>query len=121
MDEFHILTEKDKNHIAYGLCVGSFTLTGMAVGGFGGLKGVLVGGAAGFLMGLAACPYLEEPIKRKLFSPTAQLSDEEFLSALRAIRDQEPFISKSEAMDLLAEVRHEIARQPQKYNQAIAG
>jgi hypothetical protein len=40
-------------------------------------------------------------------------------SALRALQQQQPRISKKEAMDLFASTRHEIARNPTKYRQAL--
>jgi hypothetical protein len=119
MDDFTILSEEDKSHISYGACVAGMTLTGMAVGRFVGLQGVLAGGVAGAAFGLLTCKHLQEPIKRKLFSPTATLSDHELSSALRAIRTQRPLVRKHEAMDMFARIREEIAGNPEKYARTV--
>ena len=63
---------------------------------------------------------LQAPVKKKLFFANARLSDHELGSALRALQQQQPRISKKEAMDLLASARHEIARNLAKYRQALA-
>lgn len=116
--DFHILTEEDKTRISYGACVGTTTLTGMAVGRLLGLQGLIGGGVAGLAWGLLLCPLLQEPIKDKLFSPNTRLSDQEITSALRAVRHQRPLIAKQDAMTLLAQVRLEVSRHPQKYKRA---
>jgi hypothetical protein len=60
------------------------------------------------------------PVKKKLFSANARLSDHELGSALRALQPQQPRMSKKEAKDLFVSARHEIARNPAKYRQARA-
>lgn len=83
------------------------TLTGLAVGRFGRLPGLLLGGGVGLAVGIKACrsPMLQEPIRQKIFSAQSRLTDQEVLAALRAIRQERPGISKKDAMALLAQVR----------------
>lgn len=119
MDDFNILTEEDKNRVSYGVCVAGSTIVGIGVGRFLGVQGVLAGAVAGAAWGLLTCKHLQAPIKRKLFSPLAQLSDHELTSTLRAIRAQHPQISKAKAMDLLARARFEISRNPRRYESAL--
>jgi len=63
---------------------------------------------------------LQAPIKKKLFSANARLSDHELGSALRALQQQQPRISNKELMDSFASARHGVARNPAKYRQALA-
>jgi hypothetical protein len=107
MDDFTVLTEEDKDRAAYLACVGGMTLVGMAVGRFGGLPGLVLGGGVGLAVGIKACrsPMLQEPIRQKIFSAHARLTDHEVLAALRAIWHERPGISKSDAMAVLAQVR----------------
>lgn len=119
MDDFNILTEEDKTRVSYGVCVAGSTIVGIGVGRFLGLQGVLAGAAAGAAWGLLTCKHLQAPIKQKLFSPLAKLSDHELTSALRAIRSQHPRLSKAKAMDMLAQARFEISRNPRQYRSAL--
>jgi hypothetical protein len=48
---------------------------------------------------------LQEPIREKIFSAQARLTDQEILAALRAIRQERPGITKKDALSLLAHVR----------------
>lgn len=107
MDDFNVITEDDKDQAAYVACVGGMTVVGIAVGRFGGLPGVLLGGGVGLLVGIKACKssLLKEPIRQKIFSVKAKLEDHEILAALRAIRQERPGLAKREAMTLLAQVR----------------
>jgi hypothetical protein len=117
---FNIFTEKDKENISYGACLGGSALTGMAVGRFVGVQGIIVGGIAGLAIGLMTCQRLTPAIKQKLFSVHTRLSDRELLQALQAVREQKPGIGKSEAMDLFAAARSEIFRSPSRYNSCHA-
>lgn len=107
MDDFSFLTEEEKQQASYNACVGAATLTGMAVGRFGGLPGLLLGGGVGLAVGIKACKsqVLQESIRQKRFSSTSRLSDQEILAALRAIRIARPGVLKQDAMTLLAQVR----------------
>lgn len=107
MDDFNVITEDDKDQAAYLACVGGMTLVGMAVGRFGGLPGLLLGGGVGLAIGIKACrsQVLHEPIRQKIFSAQSRLMNHEILAALRAIRQERPGISKRDAMTVLAQVR----------------
>ena len=82
---------------------------------FGGVIAGAVGGAA---LGLLACKVLQDPIKKKIFSAAARLTDHEILMALRALRVQQPNISKEDALNLLARIRLEATKNPAKYSVA---
>jgi hypothetical protein len=115
MENFMFITEQDKSDAAYAACVGGMALSGAAFGRLVGLKGLVVGGVGGAVYGLLSCRTLAEPIKAKLFSSTAKLTDGEIAAALRAIRLQHPSVSKSDALRQLAAIRSEVARNPMKY------
>src|SRR6185503_8287456 len=112
---FNIITEEDKEQMSYVACVGGATITGMAVGRFVGVQGVLIGAAAGAAYGLLTCRRLAPAIKRKLFSRGDKLSDHELAQVLQAVKEQSDVRTKSEAMNLLAAAREEILKNPAKY------
>lgn len=113
MDDFTILTDKDKLDMSYGACVGGFIVTGAAFGRLALLPGLLTGAAVGLTVGLIACRRLSPAIERKLFSHNDQLSDQELLQALRLIRDETGVNTKSDAMFLLSQVRMESSQKGQ--------
>lgn len=113
-DDFNIITEQDKKHMSYGLCV----LGTMAVGAtFGSMAGgqTLLGAAGGTVWGLFICKHMTDPIKSKLFSQGARMSEHEFKQALSAAHRQFPLATKSQLLDLLASARSEAAKTPAKY------
>lgn len=113
-DNFNIITEQDKKHLSYGLCV----LGTMAVGAmFGSMAGgqTLIGAAGGTVFGLFTCRHLAEPIKRKLFSQNGRLSEPEFKQVLVAAKQQFPLATKAQLLDLIANARLEAKRFPSKY------
>lgn len=121
MDEnFELLNEEEKNTTAYRACVLGTTLTGVAVGRFGGLQGILVGGLAGLAYGLVGCKYINKQIKEKLFSSTAKLRDDEIKTLLSQIRTRHSTISKKNAIELLANVRLKIAKNKGKYRSFVS-
>lgn len=105
MDDFNIITDEDKTDLSYGACVLGTTLTGLAVGRFAGVQGLLAGGGVGLAIGLLTCKTLSGPIKKKLFSQTGRLSDHELAQALQAVRQQTSVTRKSDAMLLLSLAR----------------
>lgn len=113
-DDFNLVTEQDKKHVSYGLCV----LGQMAVGAtFGSIAGgqTLAGAAGGTVWGLFTCKYLAEPIKNKLFSQHQRLSEQEFKLVLGAAKRQFPLAKKSDILALIAHARVESARSPAKF------
>ena len=113
-DDFNIITEQDKTHVAYGLCV----LGQMAVGAtFGSMAGgqTLLGAAGGTVWGLFTCKYLAEPIKSKLFSQRGRMADAEFRQILAAAKWQFPHATKAQLLDLIVQARVQAARSPGKY------
>ena len=111
-DSFNILTDADKRDISYGACVAGSALIGAGVGRFLGLQGLLAGAGAGLVIGLMACPKLQEPIKRKIFSQNARLTDQELTQAMAVVRSETPVTSKSDAMYLLGVARQQYASNP---------
>ena len=86
MDEFELFTEDEKNSMSYYACVGSSALMGMAVGRIVGLGGLGAGALVGLVIGLAACPHLKEPIKRKLFS-SSPMTEGEVLNTVQTLHN----------------------------------
>ena len=109
-DDFNLFTDDDRATTAYRMCVAGTTITGAAVGRWGGLYGVLAGGAAGLAYGLMTCKKLSPYIERKLFSRNAKLSDAELSKVLKEVRNQTGVRSKSSALALLADARREMFR-----------
>ena len=112
-DDLNIITEQDKTHVAYGLCV----LGQMAVGAtFGSLAGgqTLLGAAGGAVWSLYTCKYPAEPIKSK-FSQRGRMSDNEFKQVLAAAKRQFPLATKAQLLGLIAEARTEATKAPGKY------
>ncbi|EIC28955.1 MULTISPECIES: hypothetical protein [Methylomicrobium] len=107
MEDFNILTDKDKQDMSYKACVGGAILMGAAVGRLGMLPGLLAGAATGLAFGLLTCKRLSPAIERKLFSQNERLNDQELLQTLRILRDETGVTSKSDAMRLLGYVRFE--------------
>jgi len=113
-ENFSIITEQDKKHIAYGLCVMGNMAVGATIGSIAGAK-TLLGAAAGTVWGLFACPYVAKSIKQRLFSKNGRLSESEFLQVLGAAKRQFPLASKAQLLDLIADARREATRFPSKY------
>jgi hypothetical protein len=109
MDDFNILTDKDKQDISYKACVGGAIMIGAAVGRFAPVQpfGVLAVAAAGLALGLLTCKRLSQAIEHKLFSQNDTLNDQELLQTLRILRDETGVASKSDAMRLLSHIRFE--------------
>lgn len=117
MSDFNtsFITENDKKQVSYAACVGASALTGLAVGRFAGVPGLITVGVAGTVVGLLTCKKLEPVIRQKLLSHASRLSDREIASALGALSGVTGKRRKSELIPLLAEVRSEIVRNPTKY------
>jgi len=105
MENFSVFSTKDRQDISYAACIGGTTISGMAIGRFGMLPGVVAGAMAGLALGMLTCKKLSPAIEKKLFSGTEPLSESELLSVLRVIRDQTGVQTKSEAMYLLSQAR----------------
>jgi gas vesicle protein len=91
------------------------TLTGLALGRFAGLQGLLVGGIAGAAYGVLTCKKLSPIIKKKLFSANEKLNDQEIVATLKIIKENNPKVSKKQALDILANVKTEITKNPGTY------
>jgi hypothetical protein len=109
MDNFNLFTPQDRQDISYGACLAGTTLTGMAIGRFGGLGGLAAGAVVGLTIGLLTCRKLSPAIERKLFSQNEALSEHELLQALQVVRDETGVQSKSDAMYLFQQARIAIA------------
>jgi len=118
MDDFNILTDKDKGDAAYAVCVGGWVASGLVVGSAAPVLGTAVGALGGLAWSLVTCKHLQSPIKKALFSSASRLSDSQITAALRLIRQKQPLASKKEAMHLLAGTLREISRHPEKYGQS---
>jgi flagellar motor component MotA len=113
-DDFNIITEEDKSHLSYGLCVLGQMAAGATLGSLAGGQ-TLAGAAAGTVWGLFTCRYLAEPIKRKLFSRNERLSDQEFTQTLLAAKRQFPLATRAQLLDLIGSARLDANRYPSRY------
>ena len=105
MDDFNLFTQKDRQDISYGACIGGSVLIGAAVGRVAMLPGLLAGAATGLAIGLLACKRLSPAIERKIFANNERLTDGELASVLKVLRDQTGVQTKSEAMYLFSQAR----------------
>lgn len=105
-DNFMLFTQQDRQDLSYGVCMGTMALSGVAVGRFAGLWGVLGGAVAGVLAGLVACRRLSPAIEQKLFTADARFSEAELLEVLLALHLQGGAATKREGMYVLTAVRH---------------
>ena len=114
LDDFTVLTEQDKRHFAYGLCVLGAVGAGATFGTMaGGLT--LPGAAGGLVIGLFACRAVEEPLKQKLFGANVPMSQQEFLALAHQTKKQFPQLSRSQVLDLLAASRTAANKEPTRY------
>jgi hypothetical protein len=113
-EDLNVITNDDKRHLAYGLCVLGTMATGATLGSMAGGQ-TLLGAAGGTVFGLFACKQMSAPIKSKLFSRRQRMSEQEFKQALLGARHQFPNATKAQLLNLLASSRLETTRQPAKY------
>lgn len=113
-DSLELFTEKDKEHAAYGLCVLGWVATGATLGSLAGGQ-TFLGVAGGAAWGLFTCRYLTEPLKRRLFSYSERLSEDEFRQVFTAAKRQFPFAAKGELLDAIAQSRVEFTRSPTRF------
>jgi hypothetical protein len=113
-DDFNIITEQDKAHVSYGLCVLGHMASGATLGSLAGGQTVL-GAVGGTVLGLYTCKYLAAPLKKKLFGQAGRLSEPEFKQVLMAAKREFPHATKSQLLDLIANARVEAKRTPSRY------
>lgn len=113
-DDFNLITEQDKTHISYGLCVLGQTAIGATLGSMAGGQTIL-GAAGGAVWGLFTCKHLAEPIKKRLFSQSGRLNEHEFKLVLLAAKRQFPHATKSQLLGLVSEARVQAANTPRKF------
>jgi hypothetical protein len=116
VDDFSVFTDKDRQDISYGACIGGMVLVGAAVGRLAMLPGLFAGAAAGLAIGLVTCKRLSPAIEQKIFSQNEKLSDFEVLHTLRVIRDETGIKTKADAMYLLSYLRSEVVPKGQAVN-----
>lgn len=116
-DDFNIFTEDDKRSTAYRLCVMGHMAIGATMGSLAGGQ-TLLGAAAGTAWGLFTCKALQEPIKKKLFSSAEPLTESELKQALSAVKQEFPFLTKKEALEVIAGARIDAVRNPAQYRSA---
>ncbi|MBZ9936352.1 hypothetical protein LB518_08605 [Mesorhizobium sp. BR1-1-16] len=114
IDDFEVLTEDDKRHVSYGMCVLGTMAVGATFGSFlGGLT--LVGAVGGTVAGLLMCRTIEQPLKRQLFGANTRMSEGDFLNLARQTKRQFSNLSRGQVLDLLAASRIAAARDPGRY------
>ena len=114
-NDLEFFGEKDKQDMAYLYCVGGMTLTGVSLGALAGGH-ALTGGAGGLIWGLLTCKKIAPAVSKKLFSSREKLRDHEIAALLKEIHNLRPYISKKDAIKVLAYVRAEVSRNPDKYS-----
>lgn len=120
MDELDFFTEKDKKDVSYGMCVTGIAVTGMAVGasasvGVGALPGFIVGG----IIGLKTCNRLSPILKKKIFSEKAALSENELSEVLKQLRQENPNITKQEALYSFSQMRETMNKLPWDFKAVV--
>jgi len=102
--------------LAYRACLAGTTLTGMGLGSIISPVGAVAVGVGGLIWGLVVCPKFSPLLKKKLFEG-APMEEAEVLSMLEEIQLQRPYMSKEERIQGLAYIRHEVAKNSEKYQQ----
>ena len=113
-DSFEILSEDDKRHLAYQLCVLGWVAGGATFGSFAGGM-TLAGAAGGAAMGLLMCKGVERPLKWKLFSQGSAMTEPEFRRLAAQTSQTYAQLSRHEVLDLLAAVRLDAQNYPGRY------
>ena len=67
------------------------------------------------MLGLFSCKRMATPLKQKLFSQHARLSETEFKQVLASAKQEYPLASKAQLLDLLVRARIEATRSPSKF------
>lgn len=111
--EDEIITDIDKQHLAYGMCVLGVTATGATFGSLAGGQ-TLLGAAGGLVMGLFMCKSVQTPLKKALFSSN-RMSERQFGALISQVRLANPTKSREQLLDMIAASRFASAREPWKY------
>lgn len=117
MSDFDVITDKDKSHVAYGMCVlGTFAAGGalgsMASPGLGTVIGALGGG----VFGLYACKTVEQPLKDRLFSASStMMTPVEFSRLANQTARAFPHLSREQVLDMIAQSRHAAMTERRKF------
>jgi hypothetical protein len=108
MEDFTIITEDDKRHVAYRLCVLASFAGGATLGSFASpvIGTVAVGLAAG-LYGIKACKIVEEPLKERLFNGAARMTPQEFSRLAAQTSRAFPGMGRSQVLDMIARERRD--------------
>jgi hypothetical protein len=113
-NSFEILSEEDKRHLAYQLCVLGWVAGGATAGSFAGGM-TLAGAAGGAAMGLLMCKGVERPLKWKLFSQGSTMSEGEFRRLAVQTSQTYGHLSHQQVLDLLAAARIDAHNYPGRY------
>lgn len=114
VDDLELFTDKDKSHMAYGLCVLGTAAAGATFGSMAGGQ-TLLGAAGGAVVGLFMCSTVERPLKRALFTTGKRMSDSEFRTLYAQVRRSYPNNSKKQVLDMIAASRLAAAKEPARY------
>jgi len=112
--EDELITNEDKQHLAYGLCVLGVAGTGAALGSMAGGQ-TLLGAAGGAVVGLFMCKSVERPLKKALFSSNGKMSEREFRTLLTQTRRANPSMNRQQILNLIAASRIAATKEPWKY------
>lgn len=115
MDSFLELSEELKSKSAYRVCLVGLTGIGIAYGSVVPGLGTVAGGTVGLVSALYFCPYLEGPIKRKLFSSNTLMTDNDVFMAFKAAQLQFPHMEDTDILNILASSRILYSRQPSRF------
>jgi len=111
--EDELISESDKRHIAYTMCVLGTAATGAALGSVAGGQ-TLLGAAGGAVVGLFMCRSVQTPLKRALFSSN-RMSEREFGALVVQTRRANPTKNRQQVLDIIAASRLASVREPWKY------
>ena len=113
-DDIAFLTNDEKRSVAYGLCVLGTAATGATFGSLAGGQTIL-GAIGGAVVGLVMCTSVQEPLKEKLFSTNTTMSELEFLSLARQIKQTHRNLTRSQVFDVIAAARLDVIRNGPRY------
>jgi hypothetical protein len=120
LDNFQMFDKTD----AYELCVHGTTLVGASFGALSGAgafsaPGAIAGAVVGRAIGIKACKRFAPALKEKLLSSKSSITESELSSVLKHLREENPMITKQQAIETLAEFRKSVGQYPWDFQKIV--
>ncbi|MEO0463953.1 MAG: hypothetical protein AAF127_12535 [Pseudomonadota bacterium] len=93
-----VVSDEELASAAFKACVLASGVVGMEVGAVLGVKGILVGGGAGLMWGMAVCGAAEKKVYQRLQNGKSAMTQQDFTMLKRSVMEVEPNLSAREAL-----------------------